>query len=96
MTGELIIIEKVMTLNIELKLFSILTDFLPESIRGNVLTIKIETETTIQCIIDRFKIPVPYVGIVVLNGEKINLEQIAVQTLKEGDKLSIFPPLAGG
>lgn len=85
-----------MTLEIEVKLFSILTNFLPHTARGNAFSVNVEVGTNIKSIIKQVKIPSEQIGIVVLNGEKINLEQLVCETLKEEDKISIFPPLAGG
>lgn len=48
--------------------------------------------TTIDQFIARSKIPDPEAKIIFVNNRKAGRDQV----LKDGDRLSIFPPLAGG
>jgi molybdopterin converting factor small subunit len=52
----------------------------------------IDEKTTIEQIIATFNIPEEIPKIILVNGLNGTMDQ----TLKEGDELSIFPPVAGG
>ncbi len=80
-------------MKIQLNLFASLTKFLPEpkdSAFSNLM--EIEEGTTIEALLDQLKIPREQPKIIFLNG--LHAEETKV--LKEGDRLGIFPPLAGG
>ena len=79
-------------MKIQLNLFASLSQFLPdqkESGFSNLL--EIEEGTTISNLLDRLKIPREQPKIIFLNG--LHADEATV--LKEGDRLGIFPPLAG-
>ena len=53
----------------------------------------IENKTTIQDIIETLNIPSKYVSLALLNGKDTN---DYTTTFKQGDYISIFPPVGGG
>jgi sulfur-carrier protein len=80
-------------MKIHLNLFASLTRFLPEPKDiGFSNLVEIEEGTTIEGLLDRLKIPRELPKILFLNG--IHAEESTI--LKEGDRLGVFPPLAGG
>ncbi len=80
-------------MKIQLKLFASLTRFLPDQKdSGFSNLVEIDKGTTIEELLDHLKIPREQPKIIFLNG--IHAEGTTV--LKEGDRLGIFPPLAGG
>ena len=80
-------------MKIQLNLFASLTKFLPETkTPGFSNLMEIEEDTTIEALLDQLKIPREQPKIIFLNG--LHAEETAV--LKEGDRLGVFPPLAGG
>jgi molybdopterin converting factor small subunit len=80
-------------MKIHLNLFASLTRFLPDPEgAGFSNLVAIEEGTTIETLLDHLKIPREQPKIIFLNG--IHAEGTMV--LKEGDRLGIFPPLAGG
>jgi molybdopterin converting factor small subunit len=80
-------------MKIQLNLFASLTRFLPGPKDGGFSNVvEIEEGTTIEAFLDRLKIPREQPRIIFLNG--IHAEESTV--LKEGDRLGVFPPLAGG
>lgn len=84
-------------MNITLKLFASLTDYLPpESKYTNIVALDIAPETTIGQLVDQYRLPAKQVHLVLVNGTYIAPEQRASQTLAEGDVLAIWPPIAGG
>jgi sulfur-carrier protein len=80
-------------MKIQLNLFASLTRFLPDpESTGFSNLVEIEEGTTIEALLDHLKIPREQPKIIFLNG--IHAETTTV--LKEGDRLGVFPPLAGG
>jgi molybdopterin converting factor small subunit len=80
-------------MKIQLNLFASLTKFLPDPEgAGFSNLVEVGEGTTIETLLDRLKIPREQPKIIFLNG--LHAEGTAV--LKEGDRLGIFPPLAGG
>jgi sulfur carrier protein ThiS len=84
-------------MNITLKLFASLTDYLPvESKYTNIVALDIAPETTIGQLVERYRLPAKEVHLVLVNGSYIAPELRASKTLVEGDVLAIWPPIAGG
>lgn len=79
------------------KLFASLTEFLPQQARyTNVIEIDVEPDATIAQIIEPFGLPEKMVHLVLINGSYVAPEDRMSKTLKEGDALAIWPPIAGG
>lgn len=84
-------------MNITLKLFASLTDYLPpESRRSNIVELQVDSGASISQIIEPFGLPMKLVHLVLVNGHYVNPEDRATRTLLEGDVLAIWPPIAGG
>jgi sulfur carrier protein ThiS len=84
-------------MKITLKLFASLTDYLPaESKYTNVVALDIAADATIGQLVEQFRLPPKQVHLVLVNGSYIAPDQRAAQTLREGDVLAIWPPIAGG
>ncbi len=84
-------------MNITLKLFATLTDYLPaESRYTNIVELDVTAGTTIGQIIEQYHLPPKWVHLVLVNGTYIAPENRATQELVEGDVLAIWPPIAGG
>jgi sulfur-carrier protein len=79
-------------MEIEVKLFATLRDYLPKGSERFSCKMGIEGTTRIGDILSRLKIPEDIPKIILLNGIHGKEDQV----LKEGDVLSIFPPVAGG
>jgi molybdopterin synthase sulfur carrier subunit len=80
-------------MKIQLRLFASLAGYLPDqktSTFSNLM--EIEEGTTIKSLLEGLNVPVEIPKIIFLNG--VHADKTAV--LKEGDRLGIFPPLAGG
>ena len=84
-------------MNITLKLFATLTDYLPaESRYTNIVELDVATGTTIGQIIEKHHLPPKWVHLVLVNGTYIAPENRASKELVESDVLAIWPPIAGG
>ena len=88
-------------MEITLKLFATLGDYLPHELNGrtrvyNQLAVDVAEPTTVQAVIDKFKLPRAMAHLVLVNGVFIPRDARAVRLLREGDELAVWPPIAGG
>ncbi len=81
-----------MSMEIEVKLFATLRDYLPKGSGRFSCRMEIDGQTRVQEILTKLNIPEEFPKIILINGVHGKKEQV----LKEGDVLSIFPPVAGG
>jgi len=77
---------------IEVKLFATLRDYLPKGSDRFSCKMEIDGNTRIQDILSKLEIPEEIPKIILVNGIHGKKDQV----LKEGDVVSIFPPVAGG
>ena len=74
-------------MKIELNLYASLARFVPRT--GPM---EIDGETTILGLLRRLDVPMEKVKIIFLNG----IHASGQESLKEGDRIGVFPPVAGG
>ncbi len=79
-------------MEIEVKLFATLREYLPKGSSRFSCKMKIDDSTRVQDILVRLKLPEQMPKIILINGVHAKKDQV----LNEGDVLSIFPPVAGG
>ena len=79
-------------MQIEVKLFATLRDYLPKGSSRFSCKMEVDAATRVQDILSRLKIPEEMPKIILINGIHGKREQ----ALQDGDVLSIFPPVAGG
>jgi sulfur carrier protein len=79
-------------MEIEVKLFATLMDYLPKGSSRFSCKMEVDDHTRVQDVLSRLNIPDDIPKIILINGIHGKKEQI----LKEGDVLSVFPPVAGG
>jgi molybdopterin converting factor small subunit len=79
-------------MEIEVKLFATLRDYLPKGSSGYSCKLKVNSTDTVRDVLNRLKIPDEIPKIILVNGVHTNFEGI----LRGGDVLSVFPPVAGG
>ena len=84
-------------MQITLKLFATLTDYLPpDARRANQLTLDVPDGITVAQAYEPFGLPSKLVHLVLVNGSYIAPEHRGTRALVEGDVLAIWPPIAGG
>jgi sulfur carrier protein ThiS len=88
-------------MRITLKLYAMLSDHLPPEAdgrrrRGNELPLDVPEGATVQGVIERFKLPLKLVHLVLVNGVYIPPQARAGHSLAADDELAIWPPIAGG
>ena len=79
-------------MEIEVKLFATLRDYLPEGSSRFSCKMEFDSNTRVQDVLSKLKIPEEMPKIILVNGIHGKNDQI----LKNGDVLSVFPPVAGG
>ena len=79
-------------MEIEVKLFATLRDYLPKGSGQFSCKVEIDSADTVRDVLEKLKIPETMPKIVLVNGVHSNLDRV----LKLGDVLSVFPPVAGG
>jgi sulfur carrier protein ThiS len=83
---------------ITLKMHASLSDYLPPRARGliNAVDLDVPEDTTVASLIERFKVPVKSVHLVLVNGVYLPPAERASASLKEHDVIAMWPPIAGG
>ena len=79
-------------MKITVKLFATLREFLPEDAVNAAFGVDVEARQTVRELLKRLKLPEDLPKIVLVNGQ----HTAGDTELREGDTVSIFPPLVGG
>ncbi|HTY77254.1 MAG TPA: MoaD/ThiS family protein [Candidatus Bathyarchaeia archaeon] len=79
-------------MQIEVRLFALLAQYLPPGSVGDGASLDVPAGTTVEEVVERLKIPAELSCMTVVNGHDAPPSQV----LAPGDVLSMFPPLAGG
>jgi sulfur carrier protein ThiS len=84
-------------MQITFKLYASLTQYLPADAReSNQLKLDVPADASVEQIIAPYNLPPKLVHLVLINGAYVPPEQRLSRTLREGDVLAIWPPIAGG
>lgn len=85
-------------MQITLKLYAMLTDYLPSDAVKNEARLDYSdaSPVSVEQVIKQFNMPERLVHLVLLNGVYLEPEQLATTVLKDNDVLAIWPPVAGG
>ena len=83
-------------MQITLKLYAMLTDYLPEQAVRNEASLELSEGSSVAEIVQQLKLPKNLVHLTLVNGSYIAPEQFAETVLNDGDVLAIWPPVAGG
>lgn len=78
-------------MKIELRLYASLRVYMPE-VNSTTVIVDIGQGTRIRELLEQFKVPADSIKIIFLNGVHAKGDEI----LKEGDRIGVFPPIAGG
>ncbi len=81
-------------MKITLKLYATLGDLLPAGAFENAVQIEVADGATPNEVIDQHRVPREMAHLVLHNGIYVAPEQRDLPTIKEGDVLAIWPPVA--
>jgi molybdopterin synthase sulfur carrier subunit len=80
-------------MKVEINLFASLARYMPDKTGSpGDLVLEVGEGTTIIDILTRMEVPLDKVKILFLNG----IHATGDEALKEGDRVGVFPPVAGG
>ena len=83
-------------MNIELKLYASLASYLPAGAKDNKSLVNVPDGLSVRAVMDHFKLPLDQCHLVILNGVFVAPEARMTTTMKAGDTLALWPPVAGG
>jgi sulfur carrier protein ThiS len=84
------------TIRITLKLFALLSGYLPDGATRNQVDLSVPASSTPMSIMSLLHLPAPLCALVVINGTFVHMADRATRRLVDGDVLAIWPPIAGG
>lgn len=79
-------------MKVELKLYASLAQYLPEGASERMALVDAGEGTTVRELLSQMKVPPNAIKIMFLNGVHAKGKEV----LKDGDRLGVFPPVAGG
>jgi molybdopterin converting factor small subunit len=80
------------SIQIEIKLFFDLAEYLPHGSKNSTAYIPLEEGTTVQGLLESLGLPPQMPKSILVNGVRADSET----ELQESDSVAIFPPMAGG
>jgi molybdopterin synthase sulfur carrier subunit len=78
-------------MRIELRLYASLSRFMPEQWRGSP-TVEVNEGVTVKGLLEAMKVPLEIVKVIFINGVHAKGDE----ALRDGDRVGVFPPVAGG
>jgi molybdopterin synthase sulfur carrier subunit len=79
-------------IKVEVRLFATLRRYCPEADAKNGLVLEIPEGTSLNDLLSRLKVPIQEARILFVNNRKQTIDYV----LEHGDKVGIFPQVAGG
>ncbi len=79
-------------MNVQLKLFATLRQYLPPGSRGNSCEVEVPAGTRVSDLLARFGVPTGGSLVILVNGRDADPHR----ALEEGDVVSVFLAMAGG
>jgi sulfur carrier protein ThiS len=83
-------------IRITLKLFAMLSGYLPDGAARNQVDIAVPVGATPASVMAALNLPQKLCALVMVNGVFVRVSDRSSTTLSEGDVLAIWPPIAGG
>ncbi|SMN12347.1 thiamineS protein [uncultured Candidatus Thioglobus sp.] len=83
-------------MQITLKLYATLSEYLPSHAQNNRVQINIDADTTLYHLLEQYNIPKERAHLVLLNGVYLTPKQRQQALFKDNDTMAIWPPVAGG
>ena len=84
------------TIRITLKLFALLSPYLPDGAKYNQVELEVPVGSAPTSVMASLHLPAKLCALVILNGVFVRAADRSTQRLVGGDVLAIWPPVAGG
>ena len=79
-------------MEIEIQLFASLRKYLPEGDPAAAVQLNVSEDATVAQVLDTLHVPVEAARLIFVNSLRASLDQL----LRAGDRIGVFPPVAGG
>jgi molybdopterin converting factor small subunit len=79
-------------MKLEVALFATLSQYLPPGAQNRRAVIEVKDGATVREVLNQLGVPAEFPNILLVNGRQAQENTV----LKDGETLSVFPPLAGG
>ena len=83
-------------MKIQLKLYASLGQYLPADARKNEIEVEAQSHMTVGGLLRRYTVPDEMCHLVLVNGKFVSPEERNGRSLRDGDALAVWPPVAGG
>jgi len=83
-------------MNITLKLYASLGDYLPTNAFENTIKIEVPEGTSVSDVLSSHQVPLETCHLILINGFYHPPVSAPATKLAEGDTLAVWPPIAGG
>ena len=83
-------------MKIQLKLYASLGQYLPAEAKKNEVEVEVESYTTVGDLLQKYTVPDEMCHLVLVNGKFVSPGDRDTLSLKDGDALAVWPPVAGG
>ncbi len=81
---------------IRIKLYAMLSDYLPAGAKKNEADLTVSDGENIQAALQQLNLPAEMCHLVLVNGSYVAPSERIGHKLSEGDHLAVWPPVAGG
>lgn len=83
-------------MKVMLKLYASLGQYLPENAEKNEASVEAENGKSVADVLAQHDVPPENCHLVLVNGHYLAPSERANKTLKDGDSVAVWPPVAGG
>jgi len=83
-------------MKITLKLYAMLSMYLPPGTKDNQIDIEVEDSATPASVLAKFMVPSENCHLLLVNGVFVAPGQRDIHRLNENDAVAVWPPIAGG
>jgi thiamine biosynthesis protein ThiS len=83
-------------MKVVVKLYAMLEKYLPPGAADNQIEIDVAAGASIARVLASFGLPPEMCHLVLVNGGFVPPSERATRALQEGDRLAVWPPVAGG
>lgn len=83
-------------MQIRFKLYASLGDYLPQGAVQNAVEVEVDDGISLNALLDRYQVPREMAHLVLVNGVYQDAGVRDLPSLKNGDTVAVWPPVAGG